>query len=193
LGKYLPLVNKHGLCLAVTGGINPGKMDAKIIQSDCNPSEKGQLWKQNGDHLCNELNKCISTPLQRKPGSRAPYVIHLDLSHQDKRQEFRGTNESTIRNIDYCLGIKDDANCPGAEAKTDICNSKENGQTWNFVETEFEQEKVNVTPNFKTTKSNIKNLTDQSSNSYLSTTKTASFHPRPVIFQTKTTKGKTSY
>ncbi len=125
-------------CLAVNtnGDVNPAKNGDIIIQSDCNPSEKGQLWKRNRDRICNDWNKCISTPLQKRPGSETSIIIHWDLNHEDQRQQFRITDENHLINLGKCLGIKKDANYPGAEAKTGLCNENEYGQIWHFLNTD---------------------------------------------------------
>lgn len=138
-GTRLLLVNKHGQCLAVNTkeDIGPSLNGARIIQSDCNSSERGQIWKRNGDRICNDWNKCISTPLQQKSGTKTSIVIHRDLNHEDQHQQFRETNENHLINLGNCLGIKDDADYPGAEAKTGFCNEKENGQIWQFFNTEY--------------------------------------------------------
>jgi len=113
----------------------------QIIQSVCNPSEKGQLWKRNGDLLCNDWNKCISTSPQQKLGSKTSFVVHWELKNEDQRQQFRGNNENNLINLRNCLGIKNDANYSGAEAKTGFCNKKEQGQIWQFANIEYNQNK----------------------------------------------------
>lgn len=46
------------------------------------------------------------------------------LDNKDQRKKCRGTNENHLMNLGKCLGIKDDANYPGVEAKTGFCNEK---------------------------------------------------------------------
>ncbi len=87
-GKSYLLMNKHGKCLAVetTGIKNPAENGAKLIQANCNPLEKGQLWKWNRklELLCNEWNKCLSVPFNLNFGSRASFVFHWDLNQSDE-------------------------------------------------------------------------------------------------------------
>jgi len=74
------LKNGHGKCLAVdTKNVtDPSKNGAIIIQSDCNPTEKGQRWKRVKNkywNLCNAWNKCLSSPLNYVPGDITSSLI----------------------------------------------------------------------------------------------------------------------
>ncbi len=134
-GRSYPLKNNHGKCLAAssTGGQMPSENGTKIIQSNCNPLEKGQMWKWVGKHLCNDWGKCLSASPIRTP-SGAFSVFQLDFNGNDKHQKWNGLKKKGLLiNTDSCLGIAGNSDVIGAEARTDACNEKENGQVWSFV------------------------------------------------------------
>lgn len=57
------MVNFHGKCLAVFDDHNVNGV--KIVQADCDPSQRGQLWIQEPDSnlLCNGWGKCLFMPV----------------------------------------------------------------------------------------------------------------------------------
>jgi len=62
-GRSYLLRNEYGQCLAVRTNDNkkPNESMATMFQSNCNPLEKGQLWKfDSQDFLCNEWKKCLT-------------------------------------------------------------------------------------------------------------------------------------
>lgn len=130
---YFPLMNTNGKCLAVetTGTIKPSENGAKIIQADCNPSEKGQRWKwdRKNETLCNEWNKCISSPFNQKWGQTFD-VFHWDLADpKNCSQIWLLSNVGKIVHSRLCLTFKGNSDAHGAKAFTDFCNI---AKIWSF-------------------------------------------------------------
>jgi len=109
LGKRIPLEHKEetsyllrhhlGKCLAVstTGRKKNSDNGAKIIISECNPSEKGQLWKlitfnytSRGrilevSNLCNEWDKCLTVDFEWSKGYTSN-IFHWENIDGEERQ-----------------------------------------------------------------------------------------------------------
>jgi len=133
-GRSYPLKNKNGKCLAVStaGDKKASENGAKIIQSNCNPLEKGQMWKWEGKHLCNDWGKCLSVA-KKTPGGKS-YVFQRDFNGSEKHQKWTGLKKmGLLINMDSCLSIVGNSDVNGEEAITEACNEKENGQVWSFV------------------------------------------------------------
>lgn len=128
------------------GEIDPSENGARIIQSECNVAEKGQLWQLKENRLCNDWDKCISTPLKQDHGSRT-FVIQWDPIKEEKRQIWKATHTNKLLNGGYFLGISDDSNKVGAEAKTVYYNEKEKGQVWYFVDIKLGMNNIEVANN----------------------------------------------
>ena len=135
-GRSYLLINKHGKCLAVetTGIVSPADNGAKIIQADCNPSEKGQLWKydQEKDSLCNDWRKCLSLPFELS-GDGTSDVFQWDLIEGKQSQQWAALNTGQFLNGGWCLAFEGNSNAHGVRAKTEYCNDNENGQMWSFA------------------------------------------------------------
>ncbi len=136
-GKSYPLMNKHGKCLAVetTGNINPSENGATIVQSTCNPTEKGQLWKydQRKFTICNDWNKCLSIPLSNE-GWKTVDVFQWDR-HAGRTQLWIAIYGNQFSMAGFCL--TSEGNSDAAErvrAVTNSCDAKEKGQIWSFVQ-----------------------------------------------------------
>ena len=143
-GRSYLLRNEYGQCLAVrTNDINkPNESMATMFQSNCNPLEKGQLWKFDSfDFLCNEWKKCL-TAFSVKPGSKTRIVMFqddpkYDLAEERKSQKWFGTGIRTqLRSalFNYCLSVVDNSNAIGAMATVAPCTKPEDkGQLWHFA------------------------------------------------------------
>ncbi len=129
-------MSKHGKCLAVetTSAIKPSENGAKIIQADCDPSEKGQLWKWDRmkSLLCNDWSKCISLPFNLSQG-RTSNVFQWEIIDGEKHQKWVAINTGQFLNFGWCLAFEGNSNDHGVRAKTEYCNDNENGQIWSFA------------------------------------------------------------
>jgi len=137
-GKSYPLMNGHGKCLAVetTGKIKPFENGAKIVQSTCNPTEKGQLWKYDEQKrlLCNDWNKCLSIPFNHSFGKTSDF-FQWDLIAGEKRQNWRPSNNNQLKAfVGFSLAIEGNSDGNGIRAFTNNCNANEKGQIWSFVQ-----------------------------------------------------------
>ena len=133
-GRSYPLKNKNGKCLAVStaGDKKASENGAKIIQSDCNPFDKGKMWKWEGKHLCNDWGKCLSVPNKTHGGKYN--VFQWEYHGSDKHQKWAVLKKmGLLINMDSCLSIVENSYVSGAEAIIEACNEKENGQVWSFV------------------------------------------------------------
>lgn len=133
-------MNDHGKCLAVetTGKIHPSGNGAKIVQSTCNPYEKGQLWKydEKSNSLCNDWNKCISTPLHLK-GGKADKVFHSTFVDWETHQKWTlGSTKykGMFINLGWCLAIEKNSDASDTRAITKTCKPGEKGITWSFAQ-----------------------------------------------------------
>ena len=132
-------MNKHGKCLAVetTGIKHPAENGAKLIQANCNPLEKGQLWKWNRklELLCNEWNKCLSVPFKLNFGSRASFVFHWDLNQSDEvpLKKWVLKDNAQFLHMGYCLSVEGNSGAHGVLAMTELCNTDNKGQIWSFA------------------------------------------------------------
>ena len=132
-------MNKHGKCLAVetTGIKNPAENGAKLIQANCNPLEKGQLWKWNRklELLCNEWNKCLSVPFNLNFGNRASFVFHWDLNQSNEVPLKKWVLKDTAQflHMGYCLSVEGNSGAHGALAMTELCDTEIKGQIWSFA------------------------------------------------------------
>lgn len=133
LNEYFPLMNTNSKCLAVetTGHIKPSENGAKIIQADCNPSEKGQRWKRDRENqaICNDWNKCISSAFNQSWGPTFD-VFHWDrIDPKNSSQLWLLSNTGEIIHYGFCLTFKENSDIHGAKAFTDFCNI---GKIWSF-------------------------------------------------------------
>jgi len=133
-------MNGHGKCLAVetTGKIHPSENGAKIVQSTCNPYEKGQLWKyeKNSRSLCNDWNKCLSTPFNLGAGDIDENVFHSTFIPGEKHQKWypSGDYKGRLAHLGYCLAIQEDSDANETRAITNLCRPDEKGLFWSFVQ-----------------------------------------------------------
>jgi len=131
-------MNKHGKCLAVetTARIKPSENGAKIVQSTCNPTEKGQLWKYDKhiSAVCNDWNKCLAIPIGRKY-ERASAIFQWDLFSGEKHQIWALHNINHFANLGNCLSIDGTSDHNGLNAITYYCHDvNDKGQFWSFVQ-----------------------------------------------------------
>ena len=129
-------MNNHGKCLAVetTGTIKPSENGAKIIQADCDPSEKGQLWTWDRMKklLCNDWNKCLSVPFNLG-GGLTKDVFHWDLIKDERRQQWAALSTHQFVNVGSCLAFEGNSDAHGVRAITNYCKDSDKGQIWTFA------------------------------------------------------------
>jgi len=133
-------MNGNGQCLAVetTGKIHPSENGANIVQSTCNPYEKGQLWKyeEKSKSLCNDWNKCLSTPFDLKRG-KAENIFHSTFIPDEAHQKWSsgsGKYKGIFFHLGWCLAIQQNSNASEIRAITNNCKHDEKGQIWYFVQ-----------------------------------------------------------
>ena len=118
------LKNGHGKCLAVdTTNFDSSENGALIIQSNCNPTEKGQLWKlvQNKyQNLCNAWNKCLSPPLNYAHGDITSSLIQ-DEKKDSPNQHWIFINGNKVYNNGRCLSSKKNSGNERAALISDSC------------------------------------------------------------------------
>lgn len=116
--------------------MDPSKNGAFIVQSNCNPTEKGQRWKlvQNEYwNLCNAWNKCLSPPLNSKPGDITSNLIQ-DENKKSPNQQWIFISGDKLYNNGRCLSSKQ--NSGNDRVALDSCNWSEE-QQWIFVDNCF--------------------------------------------------------
>lgn len=116
-GRSYPLKNNHGKCLAVstTGPKKTSENGAKIIQADCNPLEKGQLWKIDNNKICNDWNKCVTVPIEWENNMNYE-IFQWEYIDGDHRQEWMPNPK---RQVFFHLGLCLSVNVKSNEAKMD--------------------------------------------------------------------------
>lgn len=119
----------------MTGTIKPSENGAKIIQADCDPLEKGQLWKWDRieNRLCNDWAKCLSLPFDH-PEGKTSELFQWDIIDREKSQIWIALSENQFLNImGWCLAFEENSDSHEVRAKTDYCNDQEKGQIWSFA------------------------------------------------------------
>ncbi len=134
MGKKIPLEHKDensyllrhntGKCLAVsTTGLKRDSDDgAKIILSDCNPFEKGQLWKlitfkytsrgetSEASNLCNEWEKCLTVDFKWYSGYTSN-IFHWENIDGEERQMWSPYDRlSSISHFGLFLSVNENSN-----------------------------------------------------------------------------------
>jgi len=124
--KYL-LKNGHGKCMGVSSS-DPklaSQNGTAVVQSDCNPSEKGQLWKwKKNNRLCNDWDKCLSV-------LNYPYVeLWENIDGKVEQAWYFFQNKLYTRGLCVISRLNSAAN--EAKMMIEICEPKKNGKSWNF-------------------------------------------------------------
>jgi len=134
------LINALGKCAAVDGNYNMSGV--YLIQWDCYPNQKGQIWSWNqaslgsaDRHLCNGHGKCAASIYDSPLNG---LIIQWDpLDQEGQRYYFI---DSPIRpgfyliKNDYgrCLSALGNNNWNGAEIHVRDCNATLEGQNWKW-------------------------------------------------------------
>ena len=137
-------MNKHGKCMSACSF-----QVGWITQSNCDPNQKGQLWKWDGGRLCNDCQRCI---FMGQKGSTISYikgkmvitpigfdVLHWPFYDSNKNDHKWIANDfgQLVSSSGSCLGVKGDSNAKEAILSVDSCDKKENGQFWWFYRDYF--------------------------------------------------------
>lgn len=129
-GTTYLLRNGHGKCMAVSSSDPklPPQNGSPVVQLDCNPSDKGQLWSWKKKRLlCNNWDKCLT-------------VIKLDvvLWEYIEGELEKGwyqtwsffQNDLNSRGLCALPAFNSVAN--EAKMVIEICANKKKGKSWNF-------------------------------------------------------------
>ncbi len=134
-------MNKHNKCIS-SKSLNRNEIAA--IQSNCVPGEKQQLWKWNGNSLCNDLSQCVTKGKRRNllTNKETPlYLVQLKPLHKDKLidQNWRAlaVQEQVFQlassSDGLCLGVFLNLDSRDAHLAMDNCDKREKGQFWSFA------------------------------------------------------------
>ncbi len=132
-GTAYVLKNGHGKCMTVKSS-DPklaSRNGSTVVQSDCNPSGKGQLWRwKKNRRLCNHLDKCLT-------------AFKLDVVLRENIDGEIGQEWYFIRNDLYVKGqcVLPYSDSASNESKMVIeeCNIKRKGKSWTFYKTITQQ------------------------------------------------------
>ena len=116
--------------------MDPSKNGVLIIQSNCNPTEKGQRWKRVKNkywNLCNAWNKCISPPLNYAFGDITSSLIQ-DENKNSLNQIWIFIKGDKVYNNGRCLSSKNNSGNDGEALISGECNDRSEGQKWSFVD-----------------------------------------------------------
>lgn len=138
-GQSCLLMNKHNKCMSACS-ITVGP----VRQSNCDPNQKGQLWKWDSGRLCNDCNRCnfiseTGSTIKFKNGK----IESTPTGFEVFQWPFYDSNKSghkwiangfgqLVSSRGPCLGVKGDSNAKEAILSVDSCDKKENGQFWGF-------------------------------------------------------------
>jgi len=87
---------------------------AFVIQSICNPREKGQLWKwKNISRLCNGWYKCLTVDFKLKEGM-STRIMHYDINGGKRQQKWYIKENKPPNEMGFCLGVASNSDSPGA-------------------------------------------------------------------------------
>jgi len=124
--RYL-LKNGHGKCMAVSSS-NPklaSQNGSAVVQSDCNPSKKGQLWMwKKNRRLCNDWDKCLSV-------INYPYV-ELWENIDGKLEQVWHFFQNDLLTRGLCVIPRSNSAANGAQMVIEICAINKKGKSWNF-------------------------------------------------------------
>lgn len=138
-GKSYLLMNKHNKFMS-SRSLNVREVE--VVQSNCNPEEKRQLWNWNGDGLSNYNDQFMSKVPRGKTFDNATkkhipfYKIHLQpnpnslLAHQTWKTTSVG---QMVSSDGSCLGVENDSDFHDAILSIGSCDKKEKSQFWSFT------------------------------------------------------------
>ena len=131
--SYL-LKNQHGKCVELNTNDTLSRTNngTRIFQSNCNPQRKEQLWKPDEDHICNDLDKCLSLPIDWNPENFTLGIILSDRDIHSRLQKWKFEGPGYIVNQYHCLEVFLDSESGGAEIKMGRCGSGRKSQSWYF-------------------------------------------------------------
>ena len=113
-----------------------------VVQSNCNPNDKGQLWKWIGDRLSNSIGHFVSkvqksTSFEPVTGKQTPiFKIHLRsfITSQWIHQTWDSTAMGQlVSNDGSCLGVENNSDSHDAVLSVQSCDKNEKGQFWFFA------------------------------------------------------------
>ena len=98
---------------------------SSVVQSDCNPSEKGQLrmWKKNR-RLCNDWDKCLSV-------INYPYV-ELWENIDGKLEQVWHFFQNNLYTRGLCVIPRLNSAANEAQMVIETCAINKKGKSWNF-------------------------------------------------------------
>ena len=103
-----------------------------VVQSNCNPKEKEQLWKWVGDYLRNEFG--FVSKAQKGINYFQVHLYSNKLESQWLDQKWKATDEGKIvSNSGLCLSVENDAEFHDVVLSMDSCEKNKKGQFWDRI------------------------------------------------------------
>lgn len=134
----LQLKNDFRKCLAVSklGTAKSSENGAKIIVTDCNPLENGQLWNfdKNSKRICNGWNKFLSIPNDLKNKKYTDDIFQWDDVAGRESQSWVSYGRQFM-NIQSgsCLSVANvSSNQKETPAVVELCDGFRREQLWTF-------------------------------------------------------------
>jgi len=125
-GTVYVLKNGHDKCMAVNSSDPkfPTLNGSTVVQSDCNPSEKGQLWRwKKKRRLCNNWDKCLTV-------FKSDVVLWENIDGEIGQEWYFIRNDLYAKG--FCVLPYLDSVANEAKMVIEICAPKKKGKSWNF-------------------------------------------------------------
>jgi len=127
-------MNQHQKCIF---GRRSNLFEAQLFQSNCNPGDKGQIWKWSGGRLFNDLGFITKSTIGKTRIGFPIFEVHLTTRETyDKLHDLNwtATDNGLLFSRDLmCLGVDKNSDAPGAVLSMDNCSMDEKGQFWSFM------------------------------------------------------------
>ena len=119
-------MNKHNKCMS-TRRLN--QYEVGVVQSNCNPKVKEQLWKWVGDHLRNEFG--FVSKVQKGLDYFEVYLYSYQTESKWVNKKWHVTDEGKIvSNTGLCLSVDNDSEFHDVVLSIDSCEKNKKGKFW---------------------------------------------------------------
>ena len=129
-GRIYMLKNEHDKCMQI---VNPENLFNTAIQGDCNPSERNQHWKRNGQHVCHISGRCLTVPISADSRSDTLPIWEKGRNDPSSRVSETYSGGQLMNQFGWCIGVVGKSNTTGTYLNVEECDSDDKGQHWTFI------------------------------------------------------------
>lgn len=138
-GESYLVMNQHQKCIFAKRLNEFGRV--QLVQSNCNPDEKGQIWKWSNNTLFNDFGIITrSKSSTRKTPTGLPifdiYLMNRVIYDTLRDQKWNASGGNQLISSDgSCLSVDKKSDAPGAFLSAGICIDREKDSFWYFLST----------------------------------------------------------